>query len=175
MSGLSIKHVRTATGLSQVAFAELIDVAGDTVSSIEQGRIGVSSKVARRIFIETGAIPTFLEMEDSEGRAYAWTRELYTPEHFRTWREITKGDLLTSIRGGTITSRFHAVLECHFAAAKAEDKLGKFQAALALAAFDLAFTMGFSDTARFTAHANRVQEDFDLLATIAGRIEPKKS
>ena len=175
MSGLSFKHVRTATGLSQAAFAELISVCSDTVSSIEQGRVGISSKVARRVFIATGALPIYLEMADSEGRAYAWTRELYTADHFTTWKEITKGDLLTSIRGGTITSRFHNVMECLMGAAKAHDSLGKFQAALALAAFDIAFDQDFSGSARFIAQSNGVGKDFDFLASIGGRIEPKQS
>ncbi len=169
----SFKHVRTATGLSQADFAKLIDLGLDSVRSVEQGKLSISERIARRVFVATGALPSHLVLTSSE-EAQAWDRTSYTSQHFEAWQRITSGDLLAGINGGVGLSRFHSVLGAMLTAASIGGKLGRFQAALTLAAFDILFSEGIQMAARNIAHREQIGADFDLLATIAGRIEPKQ-
>ena len=50
-----IRLLRITLGLTRRDFAELIGVSADTIASIENNRLGVSEKFARRVSFVTGA------------------------------------------------------------------------------------------------------------------------
>ena len=170
MGAQSLRHLRHSTGLSQSAFASLIDVSVDTVRALEQGRFEVSENVARSAFVATGAIPALLKLPCSlYPEALAWDRTPYTPDHFTAWQRLTSGDLLRTL-GGTDDHRFPAVVAAFFDSAKAAGKLGTFQALLALALHDAAFDLQTQGAARSLAHERGHGATFDFLASIAGRL-----
>lgn len=170
MAAKSFTHLRHATGLSQTAFAELIGFSAHTVQSIEQGRLGVSEKIARACFRATGAIPAFLTMPDSlNPEAQAWTREPYRPAHFPAWQGLLAGDILRTL-GGNDDQRFPAIIAAFMDAAKQSGQLGAMQAAVALLINEAAFDLGISADARALSHKRGHGTAFDFLAGIAGRI-----
>jgi transcriptional regulator with XRE-family HTH domain len=174
MGAKAFCHLRHATGLSQPAFAKLIGVGVDTVRSIEQERVSVSSRVARSAFIETGVLPISLEAcgETLYPEAVAWDRAPYTPSHFEAWKRICAGDLLAGVDGGIpALDRYLNVIKSALCAAGSEYKLGRVQAVLALALFEALFDEELQHSARTRAYVDGRGIDFDVLAKIAGRIE----
>lgn len=172
MAAKSFAHLRHSTGLSQTAFAELIGFSVHSIQSIEQGRVDVSENVARAAFRATGAIPVFLTMPDSISlTAQAWTREPYSPDHFKAWQGLLAGDILRTL-GGNDDQRFPAVIAAFMDAAKESGRLGAMQAAVAMFINELAFELDFAADARALAHKRGHGAAFDFLASVAGRINP---
>jgi DNA-binding XRE family transcriptional regulator len=169
MSKEAVLQIRQAAGLTQEAFAKLLDMRVDAIRALEQGKYDVSTKVARTIFLATGALPSELENPDS-AQAVAWDRTPYTAEHFTAWTRITAGDLLAGVEGGPAMTRFFDVLRSILCAAGAENKLGKLQAEITLDVFAAIFREGLDRAARDQAHERGHGSDFDALARIAGRM-----
>lgn len=175
MGAASFRHLRHAAGLSQPAFAKLLNCSADTIASVEQGRLGVSERLARSAFVACGCIPAMLVAGDSlYPEAIAWDRLPYTPRHFTAWRAMIGRDLLATVRGGGEAARFTAVVGVLLAAAREAGRLGEVQAALTLDLFEMAFDLGLHVEARDMAHRSGCGEDFDFLASVAGRIEPPR-
>ncbi|HTL67954.1 MAG TPA: hypothetical protein VL200_09855 [Lacunisphaera sp.] len=87
----NFSKIRAATGKSQAAFAELIGVSLDTVSSIDCGRLAVSWEVAKRVQAKTGAIAAdIMDGEPVIAAPRAWHGGLYSTADFHAWRAGTE-------------------------------------------------------------------------------------
>jgi transcriptional regulator with XRE-family HTH domain len=166
MSSASLRHLRHCTALPQDGFADLLGVSVGTIQAVEQGRLPVSENVARRAFLETGAIPASLTANDTEEAApLAWSGEAYAPRNFANWQRLARNDLL----GGT--GHLFDLLPAFYDAALSSGKLGKFQASMALAMHDAAEALGITADVRELAVRYGVADLHTASARIAGRAE----
>ncbi|HIG30485.1 MAG TPA: XRE family transcriptional regulator [Verrucomicrobiales bacterium] len=81
---------KTAGFTNQKRFGELVGVSGETIKSVETGRLKISQELASRIMMATGACPLELRKYSSTGKptgkAQTQFGEPYSKEFFEHWK-----------------------------------------------------------------------------------------
>jgi DNA-binding XRE family transcriptional regulator len=91
----TITKLRKIIEKTQEQFAVMLGVSKDTIVSVENGRNRLTSRLAKRIYIATGALPSSLE--DNTGEVLAQDHATrgpvmpYTKDYFDRWRKIAMG------------------------------------------------------------------------------------
>jgi len=123
MSSTNFKQVRQASGLSQEAFARLLDLSVDSVRSLEQGKMAVSYRTASQVAAKTGALAIdVMDGEPASALTRAWHGRPYETTDFHAWRAGTglleNTDRLTKCIGAFIAAiplERRAEIQAHFA------------------------------------------------------------
>jgi DNA-binding XRE family transcriptional regulator len=91
----TITRLRKIIEKTQEQFALMLGVSKDTIVSVENGRNRLTPRLAKRIYIATGALPSSLEANTGEVLAQDHTTRgpvmPYTKDYFDHWRKIAMG------------------------------------------------------------------------------------
>ena len=91
----TITRLRKIIKKTQPQFATMLGVSKDTIVSVENGRNRLTSRLAKRIYIATGALPSSLEANTGEVLAQDHATRgpvmPYTKDYFEHWRKTAMG------------------------------------------------------------------------------------
>lgn len=85
-----LRAIRTAIGISQSEFADLIDCSRHTVQAFENGRLRVSRSLEASIFVETGA-DTKEFFKGKKGKALDSHGQPYSHKFYQSWKKQKEG------------------------------------------------------------------------------------